>query len=158
MSIFIFWIFLFNTKKFPWFPYLKKSFTLFFCKTMVELWSFITSCFWGPAHCSYCKHQKTALDSLSNYQVLSNFGIGNIICDDPTTSILHSGLLSCCYGSLTPNWIMLSPILMAKTYSSGLCSWRENNGIKRWSLILILLDYLPFVKKIFVFWLWFSFL
>ena len=22
--------------------------------------------FWGPAHCSYCKHHKTASDSLSN--------------------------------------------------------------------------------------------
>ena len=71
------------------------------------------------------------------FQVLSKFGIWNITCDNPTSSILHSGLLSCCYGSLTPNWIMLSPILMAKTYSSGLCSWRENNWIKRWFLILI---------------------
>ena len=87
------------------------------------------------AHFSYCKHHKTLLDYLSNYQGLFRFDIGNVICDDPTASIPHSGLLSCCHGSLTPNWIMLSPILMAKTYSSGLCSWRENNWIKRWSLI-----------------------
>ena len=37
--------FLFNTKKFPWFPYLKKSFTLIFCQAIVELCPFITSCF-----------------------------------------------------------------------------------------------------------------
>ena len=108
-------------------------FLIFFCPditvSIFENLDFGT--FWGPAH------HKTASDSLSNYQVLSKFGIGNSICDDPTASTLHSGLLSCCYGSLTPNWIMLSPILMAKTYSSGLCSWRENNWIKRWSLILI---------------------
>ena len=57
MSILLFWIFLFNTKKFPWFPYLKTSFPLIFCRTMVELCSFITSCFWGPAHWMYWKHQ-----------------------------------------------------------------------------------------------------
>ena len=55
------------------------------------------------AHCSYCKHHKTLSDYLSNYQVLFKFDIGNVICDDPTASIPHSGLLSCCYGSLTPN-------------------------------------------------------
>ena len=59
---FLFLFFLFNIKKFPWFPYLKTSFTLIFCQTMVELGSFITSCFWGPAYWLYLKHHKTALD------------------------------------------------------------------------------------------------
>ena len=37
--------FLFNNEKFPWFPYLKTSFTLSICQMMVELCPFITSCF-----------------------------------------------------------------------------------------------------------------
>ena len=40
MSIFIFWIFLFNTKKFSWFPYLKKSFTLIFFR-MMSIYNFL---------------------------------------------------------------------------------------------------------------------
>ena len=42
--------------------------------------------FWGPAHCLYCKHHKTASDSLSNWQALSKFCIANIICNDPSAS------------------------------------------------------------------------
>ena len=32
-----FYLFIFYTKKFPWFPYLKTSFTLIFCQMMVHL-------------------------------------------------------------------------------------------------------------------------
>ena len=42
---FFFQLFLFHTKKFPWFPDWKTSLTLIFCQTMVELCPFITSCF-----------------------------------------------------------------------------------------------------------------
>ena len=61
-----------------------------FFQSLVEICPFITSCFWGPAHWSYCKDHNNPSDSLSTFQALFKFWVGKKICDDPTASKLHT--------------------------------------------------------------------
>ena len=82
-----FTIFFILYRKIPLVSSLENSPYFIFFQKIIELRSFVTSCFWGPAHCWYCKHCKTASDSLSEYYVLSKFGIGNIICHDSTALV-----------------------------------------------------------------------
>ena len=57
-----------------------------FFQSLVEICPFITSCFWGPAHWSYCKDHNNPSDSLSTFQALFKFWVGKKICDDHTAT------------------------------------------------------------------------
>ena len=62
IAMFFFNFFYFTQKNFLGFLIENTILTLFFCQMIAELCPFITSCFWGPAHWSYCKDHKTASD------------------------------------------------------------------------------------------------